>query len=339
MISLRDEGIMLENYYSQESCTPARAALLTGRSPLSMGMQYYEQGAATNGGLPVDETTLASVLQSEGYTTYMLGKWNLGNAEESQLPTARGFNYYMGFLDGYNYYWTKRNPDFPDYTDFMFADDKCYYMYDAADKEMYSTTFFQNAAVAAIEGHDFDASPMFMYVAFQAARAPFEDTGYAYGVDDSYLEDVGTPDALAHIQATVEGVVHQQYHKSVAVMDVAIAYLYFAMEKKDQLDNTYFIFASDNGGCPTAGGRNYPLRGTKGSLFEGGTRVEAMIYSDGLVPSKIVGKYSNLFHVSDWFPTILDMAGVKYSAKGKYALDGVSHYDAMFNGDKVNSHR
>ena len=332
MQSLKDDGISLETYYSQESCTPARAALLTGRYPLTVGVQFYEQGAATDGGLPDDETTIANVLADEGYTTYMLGKWNLGNAAASQLPTSRGFNYYLGFLDAYSYYWSKRNPDFPDYKDFMYADNKCYYQYDGSDIEQYSTSFFQNAAVASIEGHDFDASPMFLYVAFQSARAPFEDTGYSTGLPDSYMEDIGTTDAMEYIQKNVEGSVQQQYFKSVAVMDLSVAFIYFSLEKAGQLDNTYFIFASDNGGCPTAGGRNYPLRGTKGSLFEGGTKVEAFIYNEGF-SSKVRGqKYTNMFHVSDWFPTILDMAGVKYSPKSKYALDGVSHLDAMVDG-------
>ena len=113
-----------------------------------------------------------------------------------------------------------------------------------------------------------------------------------------------------------------------------MAYIYFEMDKKQQLDNTYFIFASDNGGCPTAGGRNYPLRGTKGSLFEGGVHVESFIYSE-MDSFKARGTYGNLFHVSDWFPTILDMAGVKYSPKSKYALDGVSHFDAIAGDDST----
>ena len=62
-------------------------------------------------------------------------------------------------------------------------------------------------------------------------------------------------------------------------MDDSIKSIYKAMKSAGALDNSYIIFASDNGGCPTAGGRNYPLRGTKGSLFEGGTKVDSFIYS------------------------------------------------------------
>ena len=52
-------------------------------------------------------------------------------------------------------------------------------------------------------------------------------------------------------------------------MDTAIASVYDALDTNNVLDSTYVIFTSDNGGCPASGGRNTPLRGTKGSLFEG----------------------------------------------------------------------
>ena len=111
-------------------------------------------------------------------------------------------------------------------------------------------------------------------------------------------------------------------------MDTAVANVYTALDKTHQLDNTYIIFASDNGGCPTNGGRNYPFRGTKGTLYEGGVHVEAFV-SSPLLPSKMQGEnYDNIFHVSDWFPTMLDFAGISYSKLNK-PLDGVSHASAM----------
>ena len=96
------------------------------------------------------------------------------------------------------------------------------------------------------------------------------------------------------------------------------------------LDNTYIIFASDNGGCPASGGKNTPLRGSKGTLFEGGVKVDAFIHSRAL-ESKMIGTvYGNLFHVSDWFPTILDMTkSAEFTPAGGYELDGVSHWDNL----------
>jgi arylsulfatase A-like enzyme len=267
----------------------------------------------------------------------MLGKWNLGNASPQQLPTSRGFDYFLGFLDAYNHYWSKLNPDFPEFMDFMYADSTCYYKYDGDDLAEYSTTIFQNAAVASIDAHDFDESPMFLYLSMQAARAPFDDLeeSHEHGMDDTYLVDIGQSGVQKYITKDIDGTIQQQYFKAVAVMDKALENIYNALDDKGVLDNTYILFASDNGGCPTAGGRNYPLRGTKGSLFEGGTKVEAFIYSP-LLSSKVQGTtYSNLFHVSDWLPTILGMAEVGYVRYGTYALNGVSHLKAITAGDKA----
>ena len=88
---LRDGGVSLTNYYTQELCTPARASLLTGRYPLSVGLQHGSINVKTNGTLPLDETTVADVLKASGYTNYMLGKWNLGNASPRYVFPALWF--------------------------------------------------------------------------------------------------------------------------------------------------------------------------------------------------------------------------------------------------------
>ena len=76
-----------------------------------------------------------------------------------------------------------------------------------------------------------------------------------------------------------------------------------------------WLCSSDNGGCYLGGGKNGPLRGTKATLLEGGTKVDAFVYSPILDGLGVTGRaVSDLFHVSDWFPTILDMAGISYSA-------------------------
>ena len=153
-------------------------------------------------------------------------------------------------------------------------------------------------------------------------------TDYPDGIPDDYLDK----DVRKAIDQNYKGGMQQQYYKSLAMMDEAVKNMYYALDEAKQLDNSYIIFASDNGGCPSGGGRNYPLRGTKGSLFEGGVHVEAFIYSTLYLKDVSGMKYTNLFHVSDWFPTLLDMTSITYSPISTYAIDGVSHYSAIMNG-------
>ena len=70
-----------------------------------------------------------------------------------------------------------------------------------------------------------------------------------------------------HIEKHIVGGMQQQYYKSLALLDKAVENMYNALDERGVVDNSYIIFASDNGGCPSGGGRNYPLRGTKGSLW------------------------------------------------------------------------
>ncbi len=99
-------GISLSNYYAQEVCTPSRAALMTGRYPISLGMQYDEVLSDSMWGLNTSETLLPEVLRDfVGYKNYAIGKWNLGHYTPYMLPTARGFDQFIGFMNGENYYW------------------------------------------------------------------------------------------------------------------------------------------------------------------------------------------------------------------------------------------
>ena len=153
---------------------------MTGRYPLSMGLTDDELGADKMEGLPLDETTVAQMFQDSSYTTYMFGKWNLGNPTAQYLPTARGFDYFLGYMDAFNSYWSKMNPSKTNFRDFLYADKSCYYKYDGVDMDHYSTHLYQDKAIAVIHAHDFDQSAMFLYLSFQAVHVPFADIHNTY---------------------------------------------------------------------------------------------------------------------------------------------------------------
>lgn len=90
MTSLAKKGIMMKNYYAQEICSPSRASLLTGRYPITLGMQYGEIQSATEWGVNTTEIFFPEVLHwKSNYKSYGIGKWNLGHYTAEYLPTAR----------------------------------------------------------------------------------------------------------------------------------------------------------------------------------------------------------------------------------------------------------
>ncbi|KAK7096143.1 hypothetical protein V1264_005478 [Littorina saxatilis] len=109
-------------------------------------------------------------------------------------------------------------------------------------------------------------------------------------------------------------------------MDEGIGQVVQALKDKGMFDNTIIVFQSDNGGKEgTGGASNDPLRGEKKMLYEGGTRLPAMIYSKNLIsnPGRV---YEGLFHLVDWFPTLLSAVGVKDSGRG---MDGVDQWPVL----------
>jgi len=320
--SMASQGIIFDNYYAQEVCTPARASLLTGRHPLSIGMQYSIIMPTTAWGLGIEEKTIADVLGDAGWKTHALGKWHLGHYSPRYLPTARGFDTFLGYLSGENYYWSKHNPDHDLFTDFMYSDKDCYAPYDEDDLHTYSTFLYRDKAISIIQDHNDTESSLFLYLAFQAVHDPFMDKShYSKGIPKEYLSD----GVLEKIQEGVVGHKRRQYAMALSLLDDAVGDIHDALDTKGILNSTYIIFTSDNGGCYIAGGKNGPLRGTKGSLFEGGTRVDAFIYSP-LLHSSLQGyRHTPLAHISDWFPTILNLTGITFIPKEGFELDGSSH--------------
>jgi arylsulfatase A-like enzyme len=286
-------------------------------------MQYGMVSAIAEWGMPLGETTLAEVLKDNSYVTHMLGKWHLGYFSPVFLPTARGFDSWTGYSNGENYYWSKKSPDYGAHSDFIESNTTCYAPYTGSDKHNYSTIFYTNKAVNIIENHD-TSDPLFLYMAYQAVHDPYIDHGkFDKGMPDSYFDE--DPSILETIHKTIIGDTRQEYVKSLYLLDKGIGKIYDALESKGIVENTYIIFMSDNGGCWYGGGRNGPLRGSKGALFDGGIKVDSFIYSPLL--SNGGTNYTGLMHISDWFPTILALANINYTPSDDYKLDGINQID------------
>ncbi|XP_033124090.1 arylsulfatase I-like [Anneissia japonica] len=304
--SLAGEGVKLENYYVQPICTPTRSQLLTGRYQIRTGLQHGILMQNQPSCLPLDEVTIADKMKEAGYSTHMVGKWHLGLYEEGCLPTYRGFDTFLGYLTGGEDYYTHRKASGYDFR----RNASVEWDYDG----VYSTIVYAQEAVDIISDHDPD-EPMFLYIPFQAPHTPYQvPSEYS----DPYNGTINDMDRLL-------------YAGMVACMDEAIGNITEALKANaDMYNNTVIVFSSDNGG-DGQGGNNWPLRGKKGSFFEGGIRAIGFVHSP-LLNDDVRGSVSNeLIHVSDWLPTIVEgIAG--WNTNGTKPLDGVNQWDTIRNG-------
>jgi arylsulfatase A-like enzyme len=306
-------GARLEQFYAQPMCTPTRAALMTGRYPFRYGLQTLVIPSGYTYGLPTDEWLLPQALKQAGYETAIVGKWHLGHADPKFWPRQRGFDYQYGALIGEIDYFTHEQHGVLDW----YRDNK------PVKEAGYSTTLLGNDAVRYVESRT-GAKPFCLYLAFNAPHTPYQAT-------QVYL------DRYKHIADPSR----RAYAASITALDDQVGRVLAALERKNLLANTIVVFQSDNGGTNNAmfAGEgdmskikipcdNGPYRDGKGSLYEGGTRVPALVNWPGHVkPSTTV---DGMVHVVDIFPTLLEAVGTRNS--GGKPLDGVSMWPTIANG-------
>ena len=306
LATLAREGVTLEQHYSQPICTPTRGALLTGLYPIHNGLHNGVIEPLIPYGLDTTLTTLPQELARANYSTHIVGKWHLGFCHKKYWPTNRGFDHHYGFLNGGQSYFTHTRDGGYD-----FYDD---YEVDRKDNNTYSTTLLQDRAVEIITKHDI-SKPLFLYVPFQSVHGPLE-----------------VPEVYRNMYSQVEDEERKTYLGMVTAMDDAVGNITAALKSSSLYNNTIIVWFSDNGG-PVHGwppghetayaANNYPLRGGKFTLFEGGTRTVAFVHAPQYLSPRVS---RNWMHVTDWFPTLLSVAGL---SPADHNLDGVDQWDQL----------
>ncbi|XP_054933355.1 arylsulfatase B-like [Dermacentor andersoni] len=313
--ALAADGVVLNNYYVQPFCTPSRAALMTGLYPIRTGMQGLPISVAEPWGLPLNVRIMPQYFKELGYETHLIGKWHLGSYTRNHTPTSRGFDSFYGFYNGEEDYFThsvtcqnQTGLDFWHNTDPLWT-----------SNGTYSTTLFTQRAKDVIRNRKKGKS-LFLVLSYQAVHG----TGSSPPLQ-APPENIEKFPYIGETSRTI-------FAGMVDAMDLSVGEVFQALSEAGVLDNTVIVFSSDNGGAPfgmhSSRSFNWPLRGTKGTLWEGGTRAAAFLWSSLLARRQRVSNL--LMHITDWLPTLYSLAGGNVANLPQ--LDGQNMWQHLSNG-------
>lgn len=367
---LAAEGLRFSQFKNTGRSCPSRAALLTGRYQHEVGMGWMtavdEHRPGYRGQISHEYPTIAEVMKANGYRTYMSGKWHVTvegafEAPNGSYPVERGFDRYYGCLSGGGSYY-KPTPVYNDLERVTEFPDDYYY-----------TNAITDSAVSFVQGHN-TAEPMFLYVAHYAPHLPLQAPAdrvakcierYKVGYDilrqqrfekqkqlglvpDSMQLPLYTREFDGKRPAWSDLTPQQQekwikdmatYAAMIEIMDEGIGKLVDAVRKKGILDNTVFLFLSDNGATNEGGyiGQlmadlsNTPYRSYKQWCFQGGTSTPFILTYGA--PEKNTNKGGicrQPAHIIDLLPTCMDLVNASWpNSKAHADLPGISLLPAV----------
>ena len=317
---MADQGMTFFSFYAQPSCTPGRAAMLTGRHPNRSGMTtvaFQGQG----GGLPKAEWTLGSVLKEAGYRTYFTGKWHLGEADFA-LPNAQGYDdmrhVFLYHCNAYTYGDESWFPDMEPELRAMFARVTKGSMSGKAGEQAKEDFKVNGQYVDTPEKGVIGIPFLDKYVekdAMDFLTEASKDTGKPFFIHVNFMK-VHQPNMPAP-EFKGKSMSKSKYADSVVELDTRIGRVMDKLKELKLDQNTLVFFTTDNGAWqdvyPDAG--YTPFRGTKGTVREGGNRVPAI----AIWPGKIKAGTRNHDIVGglDLMATFASVAGTKLPEKDR----------------------
>jgi len=305
---LAREGMRFtDGYAAAHICSPTRASIMTGKYPARVKITNWigggEAGVPYVHALPLEETTVAEALKDGGYSTHFTGKWHLANdkAPNNWLPEEHGFDEndaglhwgqpYGGYFTPYNMPNLSNGPSGEYLTDRL-AQESAEYL-DRMD----------------------DSKPFALFHWFYTVHRPIEakqDLKNYYNSKISKLVSEGKQNSAE------AGRYDRGYLAMIHSMDEATGVILNKLEEKGFADNTIIIFTSDNGSVEY--GANKPLRGGKGSFYEGGIREPLIVKWPGVTEPG--SECHEPVITTDFYPTMLAMAGL--DLRPEQHMDGVS---------------
>lgn len=301
-------------------CSPSRAALMTGCYPKRVGMHKGVLFPGSTTGLNPTEHTIADHLKRQGYTTACFGKWHLGHHPEV-LPTSNGFDAYFGIPysndmnhpknegkpaggpQGMDELWKEPESTLTKWNTPLFENDKIVEL--PVDQRTITRRCTERAVSFIEQNQD---RPFFVYLPYSMPHIPL------------YVpDDVRDPDPK------------RAYINTIEHLDTEIGRLFESLRRLKLAENTYIIFATDNGPWlpfKHHGGSAGPLRDGKMSTFEGGQRVPCIMWAPGRIPADTV--CDSLASTIDLLPTIATLTNTPLP--DDRSIDGIDISSLLFGG-------
>lgn len=338
---LAKNGLRFAQLYNHARCCPTRASLMTGLDNHQVGIGSMVGNARKNledrglygysGKMNFDCVTLAEVLKSAGYHTYMTGKWHLGEDSKAYWPTSRGFEKYYGFHGGGANYFHPKQIFLQD--DVVPTDQPGYYTTNAFTD--YALKFMQEQT---------DDKPFFLYLAYNAAHLPLlaldADKAKVKGLYDKGWDVVRNTRfekvkqmglvpknlVLSNEEMTPWAKMPKQkqekeidqmttYAAMIYNMDKNIGRVMDYLKTSGKLDNTLVIYLSDNGAtfhtefwnmC------NAPFTGHKRDTYEGGIASHTIVSWPKVITAQQGKITQSAADIIDIMPTFLQVTGATY---------------------------
>ena len=305
-------------YAAAPVCTPTRASIMTGKYPARLHMTIWHEASqnpptrrkllppCTVGDLPHEQVTIAEVLSAAGYRTAHVGKWHLGDA--AHYPETQGFDINIGGT-----FWGAPSTFFFPYRGNWGNSEEYRYVPGLpwGQEGEYLTDRLTEETLHILDR--FQEGPFFLQLAYHTVHTPIE----------------AKPELVERYTARLKAGMHHSnptYAAMAHSLDESVGRVLAKLDELGIAENTLVLLTSDNGGFVNRYRKatvtnNYPLRSGKGSLYEGGTRVPLVVRWPGVTSSKLcdVPVIS-----TDFYPTLLEIAGLTGDAKHNADLDGIS---------------
>ena len=304
------EGLMISDYYAQPSCTAGRAAFLTGQYPIRTGLTSVGQPGSLIG-LRREDITLAQLLKEHGYATAQFGKSHVGDRNEF-LPTVHGFDEFYGFLYHLNMMEMPEQPEFPPQPNYpgrprnvihSVASNTADSTVDPRWGTVGKQTITDEGPLGAERQKTFDDEVLKRSLEWMKksvdSKAPF----FLWFNPSRMHQQIHVSKEWAGRSG------HGAYADALLHLDSIVGKLLDAIDDQKIRENTIVVFTSDNGinlaHWPSAGTASF--RGEKGTTWDGGFRVPALVRWPGHIPA---GTWSGeLMSSEDWLPTLMTAAG------------------------------